>query len=185
MQSTSSRSRNPETWHIAHTYQYKKCGHFQRIIIACVWDSCNGVEEGSCLLSSGMLKVYTDCKVAALLVHDGVTERGVASMKTWVYSEDWDISVLLYRRERTVLEEGEKGGPYAVRNGPDSLALVWEAGRACVNNCQFMMFWSKKDCPLRKSNLCLCMYMLCLGEYGWSRAALNVELWTPELQFYF
>lgn len=60
MQSTSSSFRNPETWHIAHTYQGKNVGIFQWIIIACIWDSCSGVEEGSCLvLSSGMLKGYT------------------------------------------------------------------------------------------------------------------------------
>lgn len=60
MQSTSLSFRNPETWHIACSYQGKKCGHFQRIIIACISDSCNRVEEGCCLsFSSGMMKGYT------------------------------------------------------------------------------------------------------------------------------
>lgn len=40
----------------------QRCGHFQRIIIACIWDSCHRVEGGSCLfLNSGMLKCYTGC----------------------------------------------------------------------------------------------------------------------------
>lgn len=40
----------------------QRCGHFQRIIIACIWDSCHRVERGSCLFwNSGMLKGYTGC----------------------------------------------------------------------------------------------------------------------------
>lgn len=183
MQSTSSSSRNPETWHLAHTYQGKKCGHFQRIIIACIWDSCDEVEEGSCLLSSGMLKGYTG------LLSGCTSNSWWSSRESCCINENMGIFWGMAHLSFTVQERGEsirggkKGGPCAVRNEPDLLVLVWEARRACVNKYQFMMFWTKKDYPLRKSNLCLCMYMLCLGKYGWSRAALNVELWTPGLQF--
>lgn len=55
--------------------------------------------------------------MAALLAHDGVIERGGSSTKTWLYSEDWDILILLYRREVGVLEEGKRVGP-----------LQWEMG---------------------------------------------------------
>lgn len=52
-----------ESRNMAHSpllSRQKKCGHLQRIIIVCIWDSCNGVEEGSCLsFSSGMLTGYT------------------------------------------------------------------------------------------------------------------------------
>lgn len=38
-------------------------------------------------------------------------------MKTWVYSEDWDISNLLYRREVRVSEEGKRVGPVQWEKG--------------------------------------------------------------------
>lgn len=49
--------------------------------------------------------------MAALLFHDAVTERGVASVKTRVRPEGWNISILLYKREVRVPEEGERVGP--------------------------------------------------------------------------
>ena len=72
--------------------------------------------------------------MAALLVHDGVIRRDGASTKTWVEAEDWDISVLLDRREVRGLEKGERVGlgPRAEGNGHDSVVLVWEARRGCV-----------------------------------------------------
>lgn len=187
MQSTSLSFRNPETWHIAHSYRGKKkqCRHFQRTIIVCIWDSCNGVEEGSCLsFSSGMLTGYT-----GLL--NGCT------FCSWCISENMGVFWGLGHLKVTVQEGGEsirggeKGGPCAVGKGPDLLVLVWAARRACVNKYQFMVLWSKKDYPLRKSNLCLWVNMLCLGKYGWSRIikgctkcwAVNTRTRHPQLQF--
>lgn len=135
-------------------------------------------------------KVTLDCQVPALLAHDGVTERRAPWMKIWGYSEDWNISISLYRREVRVLEEGKRVGPVSGK-WAWILVLVWEAGRAYVNKYQLMIFWSKKDYPLRKSKLCLWVYVLCLGEFGWSTAiksctkcwAVNTRTRHPSFSF--
>lgn len=134
VRSTSSSFRNPEACHIARSYQGKKCGCFQRVIIACIWDSCNGVEEGSCLfLSSGMLKGYTGWL-------SGCTSGSWwSNRERWCINENMAIFWGLGHLNFTVQEGGgsigggEKGGPCAVGNGHDLVVLAWQARRACVN----------------------------------------------------
>lgn len=149
------------------------------------------MEEGSCLfLSSGMLEGYTGlpsgCTSSSWWSH---RERLCINENMGIF---WGLGHLNFTvmKEVRVLEEGKRVG---LCSGKWAwlLILVWEVRRAYVNKYQFIMFWSKKDYPLRKSNLCLWVYVLCLGEFEWFRViesctkcwAVNIRTRHPQLQF--
>lgn len=100
----------------------QRCGHSQRIIIACIWDSWHRVEEGRCLFwNSGVLKGHTGCL------------SGCTSGSWWINRErqcisrntgwGWGLGHLNFTGQEggTRIGEGEKGGIRALCSGK----LVW------------------------------------------------------------